>query len=499
MELIKSESVLLRGVVDTHQGGRPENQDDFGFSETPLGFLFIICDGMGGGPGGKIASYNVKYEIEKVLRSCNPQTPCDKAFRMAVGIAHEALLKKIEEIPTLAGMGSTFVAVLISNHSAFIAHAGDSRCYQVRGRRLVYRTQDHSLVGELVRKKVLTEEEARISPQSNIITRGLGCVSNNIPDIVEVPYRKGDKFILCTDGVWGIMPHKELMRRFTADDDNKVIIRELSMEIEKIGKNNGGFHDNHTMGIIEMDCRSSLATPFFQMFKGFDFQLPKLFGIDFFKRFDDKYRKYVVSVAVALLIIICGCLLLPKLLNGEGGESGNRGEGAVGFSYEENGRGGLGSKKCLESILDFTNAGSTDLPGNGESTETSWGESDSLSVKEKLLSLLDDLWKKLQEHRNFTRCTDKKIFKKDYAYFYTQESDFLKKIDGIISSNDIKGDVSDEFNKLKKGIEDIERCMYSKFRKMDNDCYTATDFLKDKFDALETIYINLKTAISVLK
>ena len=117
---------------------------------------------------------------------------------------------------------------------------------------MAFRTQDHSLVGELVRKKALTEEQARTSPQSNIISRGLGGVSNNIPEITEIPYRKGDRFVLCTDGVWGSMPHKILLQRLTAKSSCEAIVHNLSSEIDSLGNAHGGFHDNHTLAIIEM-------------------------------------------------------------------------------------------------------------------------------------------------------------------------------------------------------------------------------------------------------
>lgn len=258
MQIVESTSVKLRGAAISSQGGRPENQDDFGFQDTPLGFLFIICDGMGGGPGGKAASYIVKYEMTRTLLECSCQMPCDAAFRKAVSNAHEALVKKMQEVPSLVGMGSTFVAVLISGKSAFVAHAGDSRCYQIRNKKKIYRSVDHSLVSELVQKKALTEEQARRSPQSNIITRGLGSVSNNVPEIEEVAYKAGDRFVLCTDGVWGIMPEKDLMVRLTAQKDISDIVPLLAKEIDSIGFQSGGHHDNHTLGILEMNQDSLL-------------------------------------------------------------------------------------------------------------------------------------------------------------------------------------------------------------------------------------------------
>ncbi len=262
LSIKSSNETPLHGFAITCQGGRPENQDDVGFYETPLGLLFIVCDGMGGGPGGKTASYMAKNEISQTLINCEPQMSPVKAVKAAVGIAQEAIAAKSEEVSSVSGMGTTTVVLLINKHSAIIAHAGDSRCYQLRGKRMVFRTQDHSLVEELVQRKVFTEEEARTSPQSNVIKRGLGCLSNNVPEIVEVPYNKGDRFVLCTDGVWGIMPHQELIKRFTSKDEIKTVLSNLAIEIDEIGMRSGGHHDNHTAAIIEMESDSLLKENF---------------------------------------------------------------------------------------------------------------------------------------------------------------------------------------------------------------------------------------------
>lgn len=255
---IKSNILLLHGFAESLQGGRAENQDDWAYLDTPLGFLLVLCDGMGGGPGGKTASYIAKYEIAQAVMDCNKQTPRQQALKVAFGRAQEALSRKMDEIPALVGMGATVVAILINERSAIVAHVGDSRCYRFSGSRMAFKTQDHSLVGELVRKKALTEEQARISPQSNIISRGLGEVSNNIPEITEIPYRKGDRFVLCTDGVWGSMPHKILLQRLTAKNSCEAIVQNLSSEIDNLGNAHGGYHDNHTLAIIEMGKNSGM-------------------------------------------------------------------------------------------------------------------------------------------------------------------------------------------------------------------------------------------------
>lgn len=258
MVKITSSLFSLTGFAETRQGGRPENQDDFAFSDTPLGFLVVVCDGMGGGPGGKTASSVAKAEIVRSLMHATPQMPISEALCQAAAAADSALKAYIARDQRLAGMGSTFVAILIRQSSAIIAHAGDSRCYRLHRGRMVFRTHDHSLVGELVRKRSLTEEQARTSPQSNLITRGLGSVSNTQPDVDIVPYCQGDRFVLCTDGVWGIMEQSQLLSRFREMKNLSTDVLRMADEIDRIGFGQGGHHDNHTFVVIDMEANSTL-------------------------------------------------------------------------------------------------------------------------------------------------------------------------------------------------------------------------------------------------
>lgn len=188
----------------------------------------------------------------------SPQTSAPDAMRQAAAAADAALKAHMAHDQRLAGMGSTFVAILFRQSSAVIAHAGDSRCYRLHRGRMVFRTQDHSLVGELVRKRALTEEQARTSPQSNLITRGLGSVSNAQPDVDIVPYCRADRFVLCTDGVWGIMEHRLLLSQLRRLKDLATDVPRMADEIDRIGFGQGGHHDNHTFVVIDVETNSTL-------------------------------------------------------------------------------------------------------------------------------------------------------------------------------------------------------------------------------------------------
>ncbi len=251
-----SQRLKVAGVANSMIGGRPDNQDSWGYADTPVGFLLAVCDGMGGGPGGKQASQTVVAEVIKSLAACSSQSSPTEALKRAVAQAEQALDNMMEAHAELRGMGSTLVAVLISEQSAHIAHLGDSRCYQISRGKAVFRTDDHSLVGELVRNKAMTEEQARMSPQSNVITRALGNTSNHVAQIDEVCFRQGDRFILCTDGVWGVMPHEQLLQRLTAPIGVGDLADGLSMEVDRLGRAGSDHFDNHTIAVLEINMNS---------------------------------------------------------------------------------------------------------------------------------------------------------------------------------------------------------------------------------------------------
>ncbi len=239
-------------------GGRPENQDSFGYADTKFGLLVTVCDGMGGGPGGKAASsIAVKEIIDGVLETSGDETPSN-ALLKAIHRANHAILEAVDENPKLNGMGTTCTALLINKVSAIVAHVGDSRVYQLRGRRKVFRTFDHSMVFGLVKEKVITEEQARLSEQSNIITRALGLKPELEIDITERPYEKGDRFMLCTDGIHGTMPEPELIKRATDDGNLGQVVDNIATFVDGEGRKIGGGHDNLTLVIIETQNHSIL-------------------------------------------------------------------------------------------------------------------------------------------------------------------------------------------------------------------------------------------------
>lgn len=256
METFKTK-FRVQGAMESRQGGRPENQDDCGYVDTPYGFLAVVCDGMGGGPGGKTASYIAKTAIMQTLQSQNGEVKTRREIlELSIANACRAVLQKTDEVPALKGMGSTAVMVLVSDKQAYICHVGDSRCYQIRGKKMVFRTNDHSMVGQLVRAGQITEEQARLSAQSNIITQAIGSKGTVEPEIDIVPYKAGDRFVLCTDGIWGAVPEPELVKMFAQKKSLHVLAETIAIDIDTIGKNTGGHHDNLTLSIVETQMDS---------------------------------------------------------------------------------------------------------------------------------------------------------------------------------------------------------------------------------------------------
>ena len=252
---------FIVGFAESRIGGRSENQDSYGSAETPYGFVVTVCDGMGGGPGGKTASSLAVKEIILGIKDGNPDDTAVNIVIKAIRRANLAIIEAGKETPALKGMGSTCTILLISKDSAIIAHVGDSRVYQLRGKNKIFRTFDHSMVFDLVKQKVITEEQARLSAQSNVITRALGIKPDIEVDVIELPFDTGDRFLLTTDGIHGAVSEAELIE-MASDKKHALgtVTDEIATTIDGKGRNEGGGHDNLTLAIIETKTNSKLRS-----------------------------------------------------------------------------------------------------------------------------------------------------------------------------------------------------------------------------------------------
>lgn len=245
-------------------GGREENQDSCALTMTRRGFLAIVCDGMGGMKGGEIASRLATEEIIRYLDEPASEGDLDDenqmALRKAICSANMVVRTRAIEKPSLSGMGTTVTALLINEDKASVAYVGDSRVYQIRKGRKKFRTFDHSMVFEMVKEGVLTEEQARLSAQSNIILRALGTKDDIEVETYDLSYDKDDIFFLCSDGIWGSMPEKELMKRIAINQSPKSVTEKLAAYVNNLGLKSGGGHDNLTAAMVVTTRNSKLRS-----------------------------------------------------------------------------------------------------------------------------------------------------------------------------------------------------------------------------------------------
>lgn len=190
---------------------RSVNQDARGeWRDESTGLrLFFIADGMGGHRGGEVAS---QLAVEQVGRAF-AESPAEPAamLRGAFERANTEIFQRANADFELAGMGTTGVALLLTGEpTAYVAHVGDSRAYRLRDGALEMLTGDHSVVGELVRRGQLTEEQARVHPQSNEILRAIGTQPRVEVEVGEIAVQLGDRFLLCSDGLNGMLPDEQI-------------------------------------------------------------------------------------------------------------------------------------------------------------------------------------------------------------------------------------------------------------------------------------------------
>lgn len=242
----------------TDKQGNPHQEDCIFPAHAeyqPSDRLFILCDGMGGHDAGEVASATVCEAMsQSILGGENdPEGDFTQAdFDKALDAAFLALDKK--DTGAARKMGTTMTMLKLYNGGAFIAWMGDSRVYQIRpeedgkGAKIMYHTEDHSLVNDLVKIGQLTEEEARTSPQRNIITRALQpCLPRRPrPGIKWIDdIKPGDFFYLCSDGMLEVTDDEMLCQTFAKASD----IRDLVQTLIDETKDN---RDNHSAFIIRI-------------------------------------------------------------------------------------------------------------------------------------------------------------------------------------------------------------------------------------------------------
>lgn len=253
--------IAMRIVQRTDVGRvRSENQD-FAITTTPeesgYGFLMVVADGMGGHRGGATAS-QMAGEIVKseFLAAAAENASIAQNLRVALETANQRIFAESQANQDLRGMGTTCSALLIRNDEAWIAHVGDSRIYLVRGGQIQVLTEDHSLVASMVREGLITPEEAEVHPRRNVLQRSMGVAELVEVDVYE-PLRvlSGDRFILCSDGLHGLVKEAELQQVASENEIEQAADRFIELALER------GAHDNVTVIVAEAVGDGSAVAP----------------------------------------------------------------------------------------------------------------------------------------------------------------------------------------------------------------------------------------------
>lgn len=202
---------------------RANNQDAPIVSEKLR--LYGVADGMGGHKGGEVASTSARDDL---LRELEGKTPSVAALSGAIEEVNRQIYHQQEHDDALTGMGTTLSVLWMSDNFVYIGHVGDSRVYLLRDGEFKPMTLDHSLVEQLVREGVLTEEEAQNHPMRNIITRAIGTDESVEVDVVVEERRKGDLWLACSDGLHGLVDDRQMrdaLRQYAPEKAADVLLK----------------------------------------------------------------------------------------------------------------------------------------------------------------------------------------------------------------------------------------------------------------------------------
>ena len=223
----KAEENLPAGILSAFRTDvgkvRANNQDAPIVSEKLR--LYGVADGMGGHKGGEVASTSARDDL---LRELEGKTPSVAALSGAIEEVNRQIYHQQEHDDALTGMGTTLSVLWMSDNFVYIGHVGDSRVYLLRDGEFKQMTLDHSLVEQLVREGVLTEEEAQNHPMRNIITRAIGTDESVEVDVVVEERRKGDLWRACSDGLHGSVDDRQMrdaLRQYAPEKAADVLLK----------------------------------------------------------------------------------------------------------------------------------------------------------------------------------------------------------------------------------------------------------------------------------
>jgi len=251
-------SLQAFGLTDV---GRKRKHNEDAYLVDPERGLFVVADGMGGHAAGEVASRITVESMQEFIAASDDATDSSWPFGQAgsrapsagtrqtaaVEKANEKVMRAVASRPELKGMGTTVVAALIDGDRATLVHVGDSRAYLYRDGELRRLTDDHSWVQEQVNAGILSEDEAKSHPLKNVVTRALGGSPHVSVDLIEVPLRTGDRFLLCSDGLTGMVADEEIHEFFQSEPVPEPAVRRLV----DLANERGGI-DNITVIVVDV-------------------------------------------------------------------------------------------------------------------------------------------------------------------------------------------------------------------------------------------------------
>ena len=220
---------------DSYLYWEPETEDGL----RRKGRLAIVADGMGGYEGGQEAS-RLAVETMRSVYDAAFGGDAQDALIEGMEAAHMKIQQYAMENPQFYGMGTTCTALAIIGRELCFAHIGDSRLYLIRGSSITRLTRDHSYVGRLVENGIVRSEDAESHPQRHILTAALGSGREVTPHIPEqpLPLEKGDVLMLCTDGLWGVVPDSDLAHMAQTYPPTEACQQLVDLALERGGPDN---------------------------------------------------------------------------------------------------------------------------------------------------------------------------------------------------------------------------------------------------------------------
>ena len=254
----------------SHIGQRSINQDALypgvGMA-TEDTQLFIVCDGMGGADKGEVASQLLRDAIVAYTSAMNTPVFDTVHLRSAIDWAYDAYKDYLQQHPLVNRMGSTLAIVQLHEHGATVAHLGDSRVYQLRAGRIIFQTQDHRQVNDMVEAGIITATQAATHPWRNRLSRAVivasadkESASRSVPDcVVLTDIQPGDYFFMCTDGVLETIDNYTLEMLLASEMPDQAKLQALVSKCDEQTKDN---YSGYLIGVQHVLNTESTASPY---------------------------------------------------------------------------------------------------------------------------------------------------------------------------------------------------------------------------------------------